>query len=145
MASALDSGLLRGEYAPPHMSKTVILTLDAPKPVSAYSQAIVSGGLLFLAGQIPLDPATGQVVSGTIGEETDRVMANVRAVLSAAGATLDQVVKTTVYLTNMADFAAFNEAYARYFPSQPPARSTVAVAALPLGVRVEVEAIAVLP
>lgn len=130
---------------PPHMSKTVILTPDAPKPVSAYSQAIRSGSLLFLAGQIPLDPGTGKVVSGTIAEETDRVMANVRAVLSAAGATLDQVVKTTVYLTNMADFAAFNEAYSRYFPSEPPARSTVAVAALPLGVRVEVEAIAVLP
>jgi len=127
------------------MAKTVILTPDAPQPVSAYSQAIRSGSQLFLAGQIPLDPATGKVVSGTIGEETDRVMANVRAVLSAAGATLDHVVKTTVYLTSMADFAAFNEAYARYFPSQPPARSTVAVAALPLGVRVEVEAIAVLP
>jgi len=100
---------------------------------------------LFLAGQIALDPKTGQVVSGTIGEETDRVMANVSAVLSAAGATLDHVLKTTVYLTSMADFAAFNEAYARFFPNQPPARSTVAVLALPLGVRVEVEAIAVLP
>ena len=127
------------------MAKTVILTSDAPKPVSAYSQAIRSGSLLFLAGQIPLDPATGQLVSGTIADETDRVMANVRAVLEAAGATLEHVVKTTVYLTNMADFPAFNEAYARYFPSQPPARSTVAVAALPLGVRVEVEAIAALP
>ena len=127
------------------MSKTVILTADAPKPVSAYSQAIQSGSLLFLAGQIPLDPSTGQVVSGTIAEETDRVMANVQAVLGAAGATLEHVVKTTVYLTNMADFPAFNAAYARYFPSEPPARSTVAVAALPLGVRVEVEAIAVRP
>jgi 2-iminobutanoate/2-iminopropanoate deaminase len=127
------------------MSKTVILTSEAPQPVSAYSQAIRSGQLLFLAGQIALDPKTGQVVSGTIGEETDRVMANVSAVLSAAGATLDHVLKTTVYLTSMADFAAFNEAYARFFPNQPPARSTVAVLALPLGVRVEVEAIAVLP
>jgi 2-iminobutanoate/2-iminopropanoate deaminase len=127
------------------MSKTVILTPDAPTPVSAYSQAIRSGSLLFLAGQIPLDPATGKVVSGTIAEETERVMSNVRAVLGAAGATLDNVVKTTVYLTSMADFAAFNEAYGRYFSSEPPARTTVAVAALPLGVRVEVEAIAVLP
>ena len=126
------------------MSRKVILSVDAPKPVSAYSQAIQDGSLLFLAGQIPLDPATGKVVSGTIAEETERVIANMRAVLSAAGATLSNVVKTTVYLTNMADFAAFNEAYSRHFTSDPPARTTVAVAALPLGVRVEIEAIAAL-
>jgi len=126
------------------MSRSVILSASAPKPVSAYSQAIQSGALLFLAGQIPLDPATGQVVSGTIAEETDRVIENLRAVLAAAGATLDNVVKTTVYLTNMADFPAFNAAYARHFSQQPPARTTVAVLALPLGVRVEVEAIAAL-
>ena len=126
------------------MSRSVILSASAPRPVSAYSQAIQSGALLFLAGQIPLDPATGQVVSGTIAEETDRVIENLRAVLAAAGATLDNVVKTTVYLTNMADFPAFNAAYARHFSQQPPARTTVAVLALPLGVRVEVEAIAAL-
>jgi len=126
------------------MSRSVILSASAPKPVSAYSQAIQSGALLFLAGQIPLDPATGEVVSGTIAEETDRVIENLRAVLAAAGATLDNVVKTTVYLTNMADFPAFNAAYARHFSQQPPARTTVAVLALPLGVRVEVEAIAAL-
>jgi 2-iminobutanoate/2-iminopropanoate deaminase len=126
------------------MTRTVILSTDAPKPVSAYSQAIQSGSLLFLAGQIPLDPATGKVVSGTIAEETERVIDNLRAVLSAAGASLESVVKTTVYLTNMADFAAFNEVYARHFTKDPPARTTVAVAALPLGVRVEVEAIAAL-
>ena len=126
------------------MNRSVILSTAAPQPVSAYSQAIQSGSLLFLAGQIPLDPATGKVVSGTIAEETDRIVLNLRAVLSAASATLDNVVKTTVYLTNMADFAAFNEAYARHFTIDPPARTTVAVAALPLGVRVEVEAIAAL-
>ena len=126
------------------MTRAVILSAAAPQPVSAYSQAIRSGSLLFLAGQIPLDPATGKVVSGTIAEETDRIMENLRAVLSAASATLDNVVKTTVYLTNMADFAAFNEAYARHFAKDPPALTTVAFAALPLGVRVEVEAIAAL-
>jgi 2-iminobutanoate/2-iminopropanoate deaminase len=126
------------------MTRSVILSAAAPAPVSAYSQAIQSGALLFLAGQIPLDPATGKVVSGTIAAETDRIMDNLRAVLSAAGATLDNVVKTTIYLTNMADFAAFNQAYARHFTKDPPARTTVAVAALPLGVRVEVEAIAAL-
>jgi 2-iminobutanoate/2-iminopropanoate deaminase len=126
------------------MTRSVVLSAAAPKPVSAYSQAIQSGSLLFLAGQIPLDPATGKVVSGTLAEETDRIIDNLRAVLSAAGATLANVVKTTVYLTNMADFAAFNDAYARHFPIDPPARTTVAVAALPLGVRVEVEAIAAL-
>lgn len=124
------------------MSRSVVFTAQAPKPVSAYSQAIRSGSLLFLAGQIPIDPATGQVVSGTIAEETERIFENLSAVLSAAQATLENVVKTTVYLTDMADFPAFNAVYARYFPREPPARTTVAVAALPLGVRVEVEAIA---
>ena len=126
------------------MSRSVILSANAPKPVSAYSQAIQSGTLLFLAGQIPLDPATGAVVTGTIEEETTRVLQNLSAVLAAAHATLANVVKTTVYLTNMADFPAFNAVYARYFPEAPPARTTVAVLALPLGVRVEVEAIAAL-
>ena len=126
------------------MSRKVILSADAPKPVSAYSQAIQHGSLLFLAGQIPLDPATGKVISGSIADETERIIANMSAVLGAAGATLANVVKTTVYLTSMADFAAFNEAYSRHFTSDPPARTTVAVAALPLGVRVEIEAIAAL-
>lgn len=126
------------------MTRSVILSTAAPQPVSAYSQAIQSGSLLFLAGQIPLDPVTGKLLSSTIAEETDRIIDNLRAVLSAAGATLDHVVKTTVYLTNMADFAAFNQAYARHFTKDPPARTTVAVAALPLGARVEVEAIAAL-
>jgi 2-iminobutanoate/2-iminopropanoate deaminase len=127
------------------MPKTVILSLDAPKPVSAYSQAIQSGSLLFLAGQIPLDPVTGQLVTGDMVAETDRIIENMRAVLNAAGASLEHVVKTTVYLTNMADFTAFNQAYSRHFVNQPPARTTIAVLALPLGARVEIEAIAALP
>jgi len=129
---------------PPAMSRSVILSESAPRPVSAYSQAIQSGSLLFLAGQIPLDPESGKLVSGTIAEETDRVIENLRAVLGAAGATLNHVVKTTIYLTNMADFAEFNQAYARHFTKDPPARTTVAVAALPLGARVEVEVVAAL-
>jgi 2-iminobutanoate/2-iminopropanoate deaminase len=127
------------------MSREVILSLDAPKPVSAYSQAIKDGSLLFLAGQIPLDPVSGQLVTGDIAAETDRIIENMRAVLSAAGASLSNVVKTTVYLTSMADFALFNQAYSRHFVNQPPARTTVAVVALPLGARVEIEAIAALP
>jgi 2-iminobutanoate/2-iminopropanoate deaminase len=127
------------------MPREVILSLDAPKPVSAYSQAIKDGSLLFLAGQIPIDPVSGQLVTGDIAAETDRIIENMRAVLSAAGASLSNVLKTTVYLTSMADFAAFNQAYSRHFSNQPPARTTVAVAALPLGARVEIEAIASLP
>ena len=121
------------------------MSLDAPKPVSAYSQAIKDGSLLFLAGQIPLDPVSGQLVTGDIAAETERIIENMRAVLSAAGASLSNVLKTTVSLTSMADFAAFNQAYSRHFSNQPPARTTVAVAALPLGARVEIEAIASLP
>ena len=127
------------------MPREVILSLDAPKPVSAYSQAIKDGSLLFLAGQIPLDPVSGQLVSGDIAAETDRIIENLRAVLGAAGASLASIVKTTVYLTSMADFAAFNQAYRRHFGNHPPARTTVAGVALPLGARVEIEAIAALP
>jgi len=126
-------------------SRQVILSPDAPAPVSVYSQAIQSGQLLFLAGQIPIDPKTGELVSGTLAQETDTILANLSAVLAAAGASLADVVKTTVFLTNMADFAEFNAAYGRHFPSAPPARTTVAVAALPRGVRLEIEAIAVVP
>jgi len=124
--------------------RQVILSPDAPKPVSVYSQAIQSGELLFLAGQIPLDPVSGELVSGSIEAETERIMLNLAAVLNAAGASLQHIVKTTVYLTNMGDFAEFNGAYAKHFPSAPPARTTVAVAALPRGARIEIEAIAAL-
>ncbi len=122
--------------------RQVVLSPHAPQPLSVYSQAIQSGSLLFLAGQIPLDPVSGQLVSGTLAVETDCIIQNLTAVLAAAGATLANVVKTTVYLTNMADFTEFNAAYAKHFPSAPPARTTVAVAALPRGVRIEIEAIA---
>ena len=127
------------------LSREVILSPDAPAPLSVYSQAIQSGKLLFLAGQIPLDPKTGELVSGTLAQETDAILGNLSAVLTAAGASLANVVKTTCFLTNMGDFAEFNAAYARHFPSAPPARTTVAVAALPRGVRIEIEAIAALP
>ena len=127
------------------LSREVILSPDAPAPLSVYSQAIQSGKLLFLAGQIPLDPKTGELVSGTLAQETDAILGNLSAVLTAAGASLANVVKTTCFLTNMGDFAEFNAAYARHFQSAPPARTTVAVAALPRGVRIEIEAIAALP
>lgn len=124
------------------MTTRAIVTDAAPRAIGPYSQAIVTGGLVFTAGQIALDPATGEVVPGGVAEQTERVMANLRAILRAAGADLDRVVKTTVFLADMADFAAMNEVYARHFGDHRPARSTVAVAGLPRGVRVEIEAVA---
>jgi 2-iminobutanoate/2-iminopropanoate deaminase len=114
----------------------------APKAIGPYSQGIVSGGLVFTAGQTPLDPATGEMVPGGIPEQTARALENIRAILEAAGAGMAQVVKTTVFLTDMADFTEMNAAYARAFGDHRPARSTVAVKALPRGARVEIEAIA---
>ncbi len=125
----------------------VISSSDAPKAIGPYSQAVAVGPgqrLLFLSGQIPLDPKTGELLKGTIEEETDRVLMNLQAVLAAGGGRLAQVVKTTVYLTDLADFASMNEVYGRYFNSNPPARATVQVAALPRGARVEIDAIAAL-
>jgi 2-iminobutanoate/2-iminopropanoate deaminase len=126
------------------MTRTIISTKDAPAAVGPYSQGVRVGNFVYTAGQIPLDPATGQLVEGGIEAQTERVLRNLQAVLEAAGSSLDQVVKTTVFLTDMADFQALNGVYGRFFsPDQaPPARSTVAVAALPLGVRVEIEAVA---
>jgi 2-iminobutanoate/2-iminopropanoate deaminase len=126
--------------------KTPISTPEAPKAIGPYSQAIEARGArtLFLSGQIPLDPATGELVKGTIEQETQRVMDNMRAVLARAGAGFEHVVKTTIFLADLADFAKVNEVYGRCFPSTPPARSTVQVAGLPRGARVEIEAIAVL-
>ena len=122
----------------------VIQSADAPGAIGPYSQAVAvrAGRLLFLSGQIPLDPRTGQLVSGTIEEETRRVMANLEAVLAAGGAGFQQVVKTTIFLTDLADFAAVNQVYGGYFPADPPARATVQVAALPRGARVEIDAVA---
>jgi len=122
------------------MRKT-IATEKAPQALGAYSQAIVYGGLAYLSGQIPLDPATGQLIEGDIATQTERVIENLKAVLEACGASLDSVLKTTVFLKDMADFSAMNEVYGRHF-RQHPARSTVQVARLPRDVRIEIDAIA---
>ncbi len=119
----------------------IISTENAPAAIGPYSQALVAGGLVFTSGQIPLDPATGEVVGETVAQQAEQVCANLAAVLEAAGTSLDRAVKTTCFLQDMSLFAEFNEVYARYFPGKP-ARSCVAVKALPKGVLVEVEVIA---
>ena len=121
----------------------VITTDQAPPAIGPYSQAIRANGFVFTAGQIPLDPATKTVVTGGIAEQTERVMQNLAEILNAAGTSLDRVVKTTCYLANLEDFAAFNSVYGRWFTDSAPARSTVQAARLPLGVLVEVDCIAV--
>jgi 2-iminobutanoate/2-iminopropanoate deaminase len=120
----------------------IISTPNAPAAMGAYSQAVVSNGFAFLSGQIPLDPATAKIVDGDIAEQTERVLENLKAVLKACGTSLTKVVKTTVYLKDMGEFAKMNEVYARYFPENPPARATVEVARLPRDVRVEIDCIA---
>ena len=124
--------------------KDAVKTNAAPGALGPYSQAIVAGGMVYCAGQIPLDPATGNIVSGGIAQQTEQVLKNLRAVLKAAGSDLDRAVKTTVFLKSMNDFATMNEVYGRpeYFGSQPPARSTVEVARLPRDVLVEIEVVA---
>ncbi|HEV2578476.1 MAG TPA: RidA family protein [Acidobacteriaceae bacterium] len=127
------------------IDKTAIATKDAPAAIGPYTQAVRSGDLVFTSGQIPLDPATGQMISGGITEQTERVVANLRGVLAAAGLSFANVVKTTVFLKSMSDFAAMNEVYARAFAGDgivAPARSTVQVAALPKDALVEIECIA---
>jgi 2-iminobutanoate/2-iminopropanoate deaminase len=125
------------------MASTAASTPLAPAAIGPYSQAVRSGDLLFLSGQIPLDPQSGQIVAGGIEAQTERVLLNLRAVLEAAGASMASVVKTTCYLASMGDFQAFNAVYARHFTAQPfPARATVQVAGLPRGALVEVEAVA---
>ena len=124
------------------MAKEVVATQQAPQASGPYSQAIKANGFVFTAGQIPLDPASGKQVEGDIKAQTERVMRNLEAILAEAGASFDTVVKTTCYLANLDDFAAFNEVYARFFSAQPPARSTVQAARLPAGVQVEVDCIA---
>jgi len=121
----------------------IVSTPHAPAAIGPYSQAVVSNGFAFLSGQIPLDPATGKIIEGNIAAQTERVLENLKAVLESAGWSLRNVVKTTVYLKDMSEFAGMNEVYARYFPEKPPARSTVEVARLPRDVRVEIDCIAV--
>jgi len=123
------------------MSKTTIHTDQAPTAVGPYSQAVVSGGYLFTSGQIPLDPATGKLVAGSIAEQAHRVFKNLKAIAEAAETKLDNAVKVTVFLADISNFQAVNEVYAQYFKEPYPARSAFQVAALPLGADVEVEAI----
>lgn len=125
--------------------RTAVETKDAPKPIGPYSQAIKAGGFVFCAGQAAIDPATGQLVQGDAAAQADRTLKNLSAVLAAAGTDMDHAVKTTIFLKNIADFAAVNEVYAKYFKGPPPARSTVQVAALPRDALVEIEIIALLP
>jgi 2-iminobutanoate/2-iminopropanoate deaminase len=123
--------------------RTAISTNAAPKAIGPYSQAVRAGQLLFISGQIPIDPATGQLVGGDIAAMTHRVFTNIREILSAAGASFDHVVRTTVFLADMNDFAAMNEVYATYFSRPAPARSTVQAVRLPKDARVEIDVIAV--
>ena len=127
--------------------KNIILTPDAPAPIGPYSQAVSTrcGSMVFCSGQIALDPHTKELCRGDVVEQTERVMQNLKAVLTAANVSFENVVKTTIFLVNMDDFPKVNQVYQKYFSQNPPARSTIAVQGLPLGVRVEIEAIAVVP
>jgi 2-iminobutanoate/2-iminopropanoate deaminase len=122
--------------------RDIVLTDHGPKPIGPYSQAIRANGFLYVSGQVALDPKTGQLVGADIRQQTERALENVKGILEAAGSNLHHVVKTTVFLKDMNDFAAMNEVYAKYFPSAPPARSTVQVARLPKDALVEIEVIA---
>jgi 2-iminobutanoate/2-iminopropanoate deaminase len=124
------------------MSKTAVESAQAPKPIGPYAQAVVSGDLFFASGQIGLDPATNRLVDGGVETQTERALANLDAVLGAAGLAVKDVVRTTIYLADMADFQKVNAIYGRFFAASPPARSTIQVAALPLGARVEIDLIA---
>ena len=122
--------------------REVISTDRGPRAIGPYSQAIKANGFIFVSGQIPLDPRTQQMVEGDVARQTERVLENLKGILEGAGSSLERVVKTTVYLKDLADFAAMNEVYGRYFSSSPPARATVEVARLPKEARVEIELIA---
>jgi 2-iminobutanoate/2-iminopropanoate deaminase len=124
--------------------KDIVLTDKGPKPIGPYSQAVKSNGFLFASGQVALDPRTNEFIGGDIRQQTERAMENIKVVIEAAGSNLHHVVKTTVFLKDMNDFAAMNEAYGKYFPAAPPARSTVQVARLPKDALVEIEVIATL-
>jgi 2-iminobutanoate/2-iminopropanoate deaminase len=122
--------------------REVISTPDAPQAIGPYSQAIRANGFIFISGQIPVDPATQQIVEGGVAQQTERVISNLEAILKAAGSGLDKVVRTGVFLKDMGEFTAMNDVYERFFPFAAPARSTVEVARLPKDVRVEIDAIA---
>jgi len=127
------------------VQKQVIVTENAPKPIGPYSAGIRAGNFIFTAGQVGIDPQTGQMVPGGIEEQTRQVLTNVKNILEAAGSSMDQVVKTTVLMADMNEFAKMNAIYAQFFPNNPPARSTFGVAALPLNARVEIEVVALIP
>jgi 2-iminobutanoate/2-iminopropanoate deaminase len=124
------------------MPKKHVTSTQAPKPIGPYSQGVIAGGLMFVSGQIPLDPASGEFVAGDIEAQTEQVLKNILAILREAKMGPENVVKSTVFLTDLADFARMNEVYARYLGKEPPARSTVQAAALPRGARVEIDVIA---
>jgi len=124
------------------MDKRIVRTDAAPAAIGPYSQAVVANGFVYAAGQVPLDPQTGQIVLGDIRAQTKRVMENLKAVLAAAGSSMDKVVKTTVFLRDLNDFGTMNEIYGEYFQERPPARSTVQVARLPREAAVEIEVVA---
>jgi 2-iminobutanoate/2-iminopropanoate deaminase len=123
------------------MNPTVIATTKAPAAIGPYSQGVATDTLLFVSGQLPIDPASGKLVDGPIGAKTKRILENIAAIAESAGTSLQRAVKTTVFLTDLGEFAAMNEAYATFFATNPPARSTVQVAALPLGSNIEIECI----
>jgi 2-iminobutanoate/2-iminopropanoate deaminase len=127
------------------MKKKVIQTEKAPKAIGPYSQAIQAGSFLFISGQIPIDPSTGELVGGDIRQQARQVLENVKHLLESQGLSLQQVVKTTIFLKDMGSFNQVNEVYATYFPAEPPARSTIQVAKLPRNVDIEIEAIAIAP
>ena len=124
------------------MTREIVFTKQAPAAIGPYSQAVRTQDLIFVSGQIPIDPATGQLISGDIRAETRQAMQNLKAILTAAGSSLDNIVKTTLYISDMDQFAVINEVYAEFFTAQPPARACVEVARLPRDVGVEVEAVA---
>ncbi|HUQ33666.1 MAG TPA: RidA family protein [Pyrinomonadaceae bacterium] len=124
------------------MKKRAVETGNAPSPIGPYSQAVIAGDFIFASGQTPLNPETGELIDGDIGEQTAQALRNLSAVLEAAGSDIGQVLKTTVYLADMNDFAAMNEAYGRFFTQEPPARTTIQAARLPRDARVEIELVA---
>jgi 2-iminobutanoate/2-iminopropanoate deaminase len=124
------------------MERKVVMSLEAPKPIGPYSQAIEAGGFVFCSGQIPIDPQTGRIIEGSIHAQTERILANLKAVLEAAGSSLEHTVKMTVYLTNLADFESLNQVLGQHFPQEPPARAVVQVSALPKNAMVEIDLIA---